>query len=92
MRKCTFDACTLCETRRPYSLNVVFFTDQVSVQLDFFRYWWEITGYNCDVYLLPKQLHEKVACLVPEERLQQQSCRMLFRQRCSKLVFSLGLW
>ena len=36
------------------------FTNLVSVKLDLFRYWQETTAYKYDVYLLPKQLHEKV--------------------------------
>jgi len=41
----------------------LFFTNQVLAQLDLLKNWKETKAYENDVYLLPKELDEKVARL-----------------------------
>ena len=47
---------------RPFLMSC-FFTGQVLAQLDSLRRWKETAACETHVYILPKQLHEKVATL-----------------------------
>merc|ERR1711865_845060 len=52
-----------CATGRPSFVMSCSFTNQVLAQLDLLKNWKEGKGYKNDVYLLPKELDEKVARL-----------------------------
>merc|ERR1711907_263811 len=52
-----------CATGHPSFVMSCSFTNQVLGQLDLLRNWKENKGYKNDVYLLPKELDEKVAAL-----------------------------
>merc|ERR1712146_738297 len=52
-----------CATGRPSFVMSCSFTNQVLAQLDLLKNWKENKGYKNDVYLLPKELDEKVARL-----------------------------
>merc|ERR1712080_363839 len=52
-----------CATGHPSFVMSCSFTNQVLAQLDLFKNWKESKGYKNDVYLLPKDLDEKVASL-----------------------------
>merc|ERR1711988_324119 len=52
-----------CATGHPSFVMSCSFTNQVLAQLDLLKNWKETKGYNKDVYLLPKELDEKVARL-----------------------------
>merc|ERR1711881_325929 len=52
-----------CATGHPSFVMSCSFTNQVLAQLDLLRNWKESKGYKNDVYLLPKDLDEKVARL-----------------------------
>ena len=47
---------------RPFLMSC-FFTEQVLAQLDLLKRWKETAACKTDVYLLLKQLHEKVAAM-----------------------------
>merc|ERR1711948_205286 len=52
-----------CATGHPSFVMSCSFTNQVLAQLDLLKNWKENKGYKNDVYLLPKELDEKVASL-----------------------------
>jgi adenosylhomocysteinase len=52
-----------CATGHPSFVMSCSFTNQVLAQLDLFKNWKETKAYKNDVYLLPKELDEKVARL-----------------------------
>merc|ERR1719199_1084312 len=52
-----------CATGHPSFVMSCSFTNQVLAQLDILKNWKETKGYKNDVYLLPKDLDEKVARL-----------------------------
>merc|ERR1719420_483178 len=52
-----------CATGHPSFVMSCSFTNQVLAQLDLLKNWKETKAYNKDVYLLPKELDEKVARL-----------------------------
>merc|ERR1712146_491416 len=52
-----------CATGHPSFVMSCFFTNQVLAQLDLLKNWKENKGYKNHVYLLPKELDEKVASL-----------------------------
>merc|ERR1712149_121946 len=52
-----------CATGHPSFVMSCSFTNQVLAQLDILKNWKENKGYKNDVYLLPKELDEKVARL-----------------------------
>merc|ERR1712139_157601 len=52
-----------CATGHPSFVMSCSFTNQVLAQLDILKNWKETKGYKNDVYLLPKELDEKVAKL-----------------------------
>merc|ERR1712187_939217 len=52
-----------CATGHPSLVMACSFTNQVLAQLDLLKNWKENKGYKNDVYLLPKELNEKVAKL-----------------------------
>merc|ERR1712029_237017 len=52
-----------CATGRPSFVMSCSFTNQVLAQLDILKNWKETKAYKNDVYLLPKELDEKVARL-----------------------------
>merc|ERR1711985_175006 len=52
-----------CATGHPSSVMSCSFTNQVLAQLDLLKNWKETKQYKNDVYLLPKELDEKVARL-----------------------------
>merc|ERR1711881_157609 len=52
-----------CATGHPSFVMSCSFTNQVLAQLDILKNWKETKAYNKDVYLLPKELDEKVARL-----------------------------
>merc|ERR1712151_1041980 len=52
-----------CATGHPSFVMSCFFTNQVLAQLDLLKNWKETKAYKNDVYLLPKELDEKVASL-----------------------------
>merc|ERR1739845_112560 len=52
-----------CATGHPSFVMSCSFTNQVLAQLDLLKNWKESKGYKNDVYLLPKELDEKVAKL-----------------------------
>merc|ERR1712131_290332 len=52
-----------CATGHPSFVMSCSFTNQVLAQLDLLKNWKEKKGYKNDVYLLPKELDEKVAKL-----------------------------
>merc|ERR1719445_2166747 len=52
-----------CATGHPSFVMSCSFTNQVLAQLDLLKNWKESKGYKNDVYLLPKELDEKVASL-----------------------------
>merc|ERR1712187_692155 len=52
-----------CATGHPSFVMSCSFTNQVLAQLDLLANWKENKGYKNDVYLLPKELDEKVAAL-----------------------------
>merc|ERR1711948_105537 len=52
-----------CATGHPSFVMSCSFTNQVLAQLDLLKNWKEIKAYKNDVYLLPKDLDEKVASL-----------------------------
>merc|ERR1712061_729886 len=52
-----------CATGHPSFVMSCPFTNQVLAQLDLFKNWKETKAYKNDVYLLPKELDEKVASL-----------------------------
>merc|ERR1712149_27480 len=52
-----------CATGHPSFVMSCSFTNQVLAQLDLLKNWKETKAYNKDVYLLPKNLDEKVARL-----------------------------
>merc|ERR550537_363988 len=52
-----------CATGHPSFVMSCSFTDQVLAQLDLLKNWKETKAYKNDVYLLPKELDEKVATL-----------------------------
>merc|ERR1719389_900608 len=52
-----------CATGHPSFVMSCSFTNQVLAQLDILRNWKETKTYKNDVYLLPKELDEKVAKL-----------------------------
>merc|ERR1712059_202337 len=52
-----------CATGHPSFVMSCSFTNQMLAQLDLLKNWKENKGYKNDVYLLPKELDEKVAAL-----------------------------
>merc|ERR1712039_891893 len=52
-----------CAIGHPSFVMSCSFTNQVLAQLDLFKNWKETKAYKNDVYLLPKELDEKVASL-----------------------------
>merc|ERR1712022_101463 len=52
-----------CATGHPSFVMSCSFTNQVLAQLDILKNWKETKSYKNDVYLLPKELDEKVALL-----------------------------
>jgi len=52
-----------CATGHPSFVMSCSFTNQVLAQLDLLKNWKETKAYKNDVYLLPKELDEKVAAL-----------------------------
>merc|ERR1711968_382653 len=52
-----------CATGHPSFVMSCSFTNQTLAQLDLFKNWKETKKYKNDVYLLPKELDEKVAAL-----------------------------
>merc|ERR1711885_108798 len=52
-----------CATGHPSFVMSCSFTNQVLAQLDILKNWKETKAYKNDVYLLPKNLDEKVATL-----------------------------
>merc|ERR1719181_360665 len=52
-----------CATGHPSFVMSCSFTNQVLAQLDLLKNWQETKAYKNDVYLLPKELDEKVAAL-----------------------------
>merc|ERR1712228_139352 len=52
-----------CATGHPSFVMSCSFTNQVLAQLDLLKNWKETKAYNSQVYLLPKELDEKVASL-----------------------------
>ena len=52
-----------CATGHPSFVMSCSFTNQVLAQLDILKNWKETKAYKNDVYLLPKELDEKVARL-----------------------------
>merc|ERR1711982_157165 len=52
-----------CATGHPSFVMSCSFTNQVLAQLDLLKNWKETKAYKNDVYLLPKELDEKVASL-----------------------------